>query len=238
MSPPPDQRRETIEPIGATAAPPAAAPVEPAPIDTTAPADAAPVDAAEPADAEPVSLQTIAAAYGDFTRRSLEETRSFVERLSGAGSLDKAMQLQTEFARQAYKTFVEEAQKIRGLHSELAKTELGAAERPREQVDPGRALDFRGAKATPPRCRRGDSRGSGVPELFLRGRNGGLKHAKQSEVSRKAGCIFGHTLRNFLASANSAGVGFMEQNESKSPCIPKFLRNDSYGMEILDFEVS
>ena len=124
MSPQPDQPEETIEPIGATVAPPDAAPVEPAPIDAAAAADAAPVDAAEPADAEPVSFQTIAAAYGDYTRKSLEETRSFVERLSGAGSLDKAMQLQSEFARQAYKTFVEEAQKIRGLHSELAKQSL------------------------------------------------------------------------------------------------------------------
>jgi phasin family protein len=122
--PQPDLSAETIEPIETTAAPPDAAPVEPAPVDAAAAADAAPVGAEEPADAEPVSFQTIAAAYGDFTRKSLEETRSFVERLSGAGSLDKAMQLQTEFARQAYKTFVEEAQKIRGLHSELAKQSL------------------------------------------------------------------------------------------------------------------
>jgi phasin family protein len=121
MSPQPDQPEETIEPI---VAPPEPAPVDPAPIEAAAAADAAPVGAAEPADVEPVSFQTIAAAYGDFTRKSLEETRSFVERLSGAGSLDKAMQLQTEFARQTYKTFVEEAQKIRGLHSELAKQSL------------------------------------------------------------------------------------------------------------------
>ena len=124
MSPLPDQPEETIEPIGATVTPPDAAPVEPAPVEAAAAADAAPVGAEEPADAEPVSFQTIAAAYGDFTRKSLEETRSFIEKLSGAGSLDKAMQLQTEFARQAYKTFVDEAQKIRGLHSELAKQTL------------------------------------------------------------------------------------------------------------------
>ena len=119
-SPQPGLAEQTIAPIGATVAPPDAAPVGPAPVEATAAADAAP----EPADTEPVSFQTIAAAYGDFTRKSLEETRSFVERLSGAGSLEKAMQLQTEFARQAYKTFVEEAQKIRGLHSDLAKQSL------------------------------------------------------------------------------------------------------------------
>jgi phasin family protein len=119
MSPQPDQPEETIEQPCATAAP-----VDPAPVDAAAAADTAQAGAEEPAEAEPVSFQTIAAAYGDFTRKSLEETRSFVEKLSGAGSLDKAMQLQTEFARQAYKTFVEEAQKIRGLHSELAKQSL------------------------------------------------------------------------------------------------------------------
>ena len=77
-----------------------------------------------PADPAPISLQTIANAYGDYTRRSFEETRSFVERLKGVRSLDKAMEVQTEFATHAYEIFVAESQKIYGLHKELARQTL------------------------------------------------------------------------------------------------------------------
>jgi hypothetical protein len=97
--------------------PDAREPVEP----MVASPDTSPAGAAAPADSVPVSMQTIANAYGDFTMKSLEETRSFVEKLTGVRSLDKAMEVQTEFARQACQTFVAESEKIRGLHRELAK---------------------------------------------------------------------------------------------------------------------
>jgi phasin family protein len=103
-----------------TAAP---SPVEPAPAEPT-PAEAAPVQsepvksAAEPA---PVSLQTIANAYRDYTRKSLEEFGSFVEQLSTVRSLDKAMTVQSEFVKRAYENSVAESQRICELHSKLAK---------------------------------------------------------------------------------------------------------------------
>jgi hypothetical protein len=68
-----------------------------------------------------IDFQTIATAYADYTKKSFEQTKSFVEKLSGARSLDKAIEIQTEFARQAYETFVAESQKIRELYSGLAK---------------------------------------------------------------------------------------------------------------------
>ena len=93
-------------------------------VDTHAPQDTGPAGArAVPAPA-PISLQTIASAYGDYTRRSLEETRSFVEKLRGAKSLDKAVQVQTEFAYHAFEMFVAESRKIYGLHKELARQTL------------------------------------------------------------------------------------------------------------------
>jgi hypothetical protein len=149
QSPQADQLEPAEAPIGATAAPSDTAPVEAAaasdtapieanapegtapvdadapedtaPVDAIAPAAAAPVDASATTAAAPVSLQTIANAYGDYTRRSLEETRSYVERLKSAKSLDKAMEVQTEFARHAFEIFVAESQKIYGLHKELAR---------------------------------------------------------------------------------------------------------------------
>ena len=81
---------------------------------------------AEPSPAEPapVSLQTIANAYRDYTRKSLEEFGSFVEQLSGVRSLDKAMTVQSEFVKRAYETSVAESQKICELHNRLAKQTL------------------------------------------------------------------------------------------------------------------
>ena len=99
----------------------AAAPVDAPSIGAVAPADAPSIGVAGPADNFPVSIQTIANAYTDYTRKSFEETTSFVEKLTGVRTLDKAIEIQAEFAKQAYETFVAESQKICGLYSELAK---------------------------------------------------------------------------------------------------------------------
>jgi hypothetical protein len=66
-------------------------------------------------------LQAIATAYGDYTKKSFEEGKSFVEKLAGVKSLDKAIEVQTEYAKSAYETFVAESQKIAGLYADLAK---------------------------------------------------------------------------------------------------------------------
>src|SRR6267143_1568948 len=71
-----------------------------------------------------VDFQTLATAYGNYTKKSFEDTKAFVEKLSGVRSLEKAVEIQTEFARQAYETFVTESQKIRELYSGLAKQSL------------------------------------------------------------------------------------------------------------------
>jgi hypothetical protein len=104
------------EPVPVEAAPAEAASIQPAPVES------ARVDSvAEPA---PVSLQTIANAYRDYTRKSIEEFGSFVEQLSGVRSLDKAMTVQSEFVKRAYETSVAESQKICELHNRLAKQTL------------------------------------------------------------------------------------------------------------------
>jgi len=97
-----------------------AAPVAPA---ATAPVD--PVVPTQPAPApDPVSYQAITNAYGDFTRKSIEQTSSFFEQLAGARSFNRAFQLQTEYAQKAYETFVRESEKIRELHCELNRQRL------------------------------------------------------------------------------------------------------------------
>jgi hypothetical protein len=69
----------------------------------------------------PSGFQAIATAYSDYTKKSFEDTKSFVEKLSGVRSLDKAIEVQTEFAKTAYETFVTESQKIGTLCGDLAK---------------------------------------------------------------------------------------------------------------------
>ena len=66
-------------------------------------------------------FSAIAAAYGDYAKKSYEDTKSFVEKLSGVKSLDKAFEAQGEFAKSAYETFVADSQKIAGLYGDLAK---------------------------------------------------------------------------------------------------------------------
>jgi hypothetical protein len=94
-------------------------------IDTAAAStEPSPIGVAAPADTLPIGLHTIATAYSDYTKKSFEETRSFVEKLSGVRSLDKAVEVQTEFAKQAYETFVAESQKMRELYGKLARQTL------------------------------------------------------------------------------------------------------------------
>ena len=107
----------------AEAAPIAAAEVKQQ-VASAAPATA-PYAAPSPIADAPVSLQTIAEAYGEFTRKSLEQTKCFLDKLTAVRSLDQAVEIQTEFARNACETFVAEAQKITDLHRELARQRFG-----------------------------------------------------------------------------------------------------------------
>jgi hypothetical protein len=115
----PDQR-DANEEIAATFALTEASTVGPAasadvpssgaliPVDTLgtfASAEAASTGAVAVGDNFPISIQTVANVYLDYTRRSLQETASFVEKLMGVRSVDQAIEAQAEFARRAYENF-------------------------------------------------------------------------------------------------------------------------------------
>jgi hypothetical protein len=82
------------------------------------------VVAASAGENQPVNMQTIANAYRDYTRKLLQANGSFVEQLMSVRSLDRAVEVQTDYATQAYANFVAESQKICGLYSELARQAL------------------------------------------------------------------------------------------------------------------
>ena len=79
------------------------------------------INAAAPSmNSFPGGFHAIATAYSDYTKKSFEDTRSFVEKLSGVKSVDKAIEIQTEFAKSAFETFMAELQKIGALYRDLA----------------------------------------------------------------------------------------------------------------------
>lgn len=66
-------------------------------------------------------VQQIAAEATDFSKKSLESSSAFMEKLLGAKSLDTAIQIQSEFAKSSYETFVAQATKFGELYTSLAK---------------------------------------------------------------------------------------------------------------------
>ena len=66
-------------------------------------------------------VQAIMTAYGDYSKKAIEDGNSLVEKLSGVKSVEKVLELQSEFAKSSYETFVAEGKKIGELYVELAK---------------------------------------------------------------------------------------------------------------------
>ena len=58
------------------------------------------------------SVQAIAAEATDYSKKSLETSSALIEKLLGAKSLDTAIQIQSEYAKSSYETFVAQATKF------------------------------------------------------------------------------------------------------------------------------
>jgi hypothetical protein len=67
------------------------------------------------------SAQAIAVEVADYSKKSFEESTAALEKLFGVKSVEKAIELQTEYAKSAYEGFVAEATKIGELYADLAK---------------------------------------------------------------------------------------------------------------------
>ncbi len=65
--------------------------------------------------------QAIATEASDYTKKSFEAGATAFEKLFAAKSFDKAVEIQTDYAKQSYEAFVAEATKIGDLYAELAK---------------------------------------------------------------------------------------------------------------------
>jgi phasin family protein len=77
--------------------------------------------ATESAHTFAASLQTIATAHADFTKNLMQHGSEFFSQLSSVKEPAKLMELQSEYAKNAYETFVAESKKISELYAELFK---------------------------------------------------------------------------------------------------------------------
>jgi hypothetical protein len=65
--------------------------------------------------------QAIVVEVADYSKKAFEDGTAALEKLFGVKSFDKAIEVQTEFAKSAYEGFVAEASKIGELYADLAK---------------------------------------------------------------------------------------------------------------------
>ena len=57
----------------------------------------------------------------DYSKKAFEEGTAALEKLFGVKSFEKAIELQTEFAKTSYEGFVAKASKIGEMYADLAK---------------------------------------------------------------------------------------------------------------------
>lgn len=68
------------------------------------------------------NAQAIAVEFADYSKKSFEEGSAAFEKLLGAKSLDKAIEVQTSYFKTSYEAFVAQATKFGELYGDFAKT--------------------------------------------------------------------------------------------------------------------
>lgn len=65
--------------------------------------------------------QAIAAEVADYSKKAFEDGTAALEKLFGVKSFDKAIEVQTEYAKTAYEGFVTKATKLGELYTDTAR---------------------------------------------------------------------------------------------------------------------
>ena len=73
------------------------------------------------ADAVGKGFQAIAAETADYAKKSFEASGTAFERLLGAQSLDKAVEVQSDFVRKSYEGYVGQVTKLGEIFTGMAK---------------------------------------------------------------------------------------------------------------------
>jgi len=72
-------------------------------------------------DAWAKNTQAIATEVADYSKKSFEKSAAAFEKLIGAKSLEKAMEVQTEYLRSSYEELVVVTAKIGELYADLVR---------------------------------------------------------------------------------------------------------------------
>ncbi len=67
------------------------------------------------------NAQAIATEVADYSKKSFEGSAAAWEKLLGAKSLEKAMEVQSEYLKSSYEDFVAQSTKLSELYADLAK---------------------------------------------------------------------------------------------------------------------
>jgi hypothetical protein len=65
--------------------------------------------------------QAIATEVADYSKKSFEHSTAALESLLGAKSLEKAIEIQSDYVKTAYEGFVAQSSKLGELYTDLAK---------------------------------------------------------------------------------------------------------------------
>ena len=66
-------------------------------------------------------MQTLATEMADYSKKSFEDGAATFEKLLAAKSVDKAVEIQSDFVKTSYEGFVAQATKVGELYADLAK---------------------------------------------------------------------------------------------------------------------
>jgi hypothetical protein len=67
------------------------------------------------------SVQAIAVELADYSKKAFEDGAAAAEKLLGAKSLEKAVEVQSDYFKAAYEGFVSQSTKLGGLYTDLAQ---------------------------------------------------------------------------------------------------------------------
>jgi len=66
-------------------------------------------------------VQAIAVEFADYSKKSFEEGSAALEKLFSAKTIDKAVEVHSDYMKSTYESFVAEATKLSELYADLAK---------------------------------------------------------------------------------------------------------------------
>ena len=67
------------------------------------------------------SIQTIASAHADYAKKAMQDGSEFISKLTSLKEPTKVVELQSEYVKNAYETFLAESKRISELYADLFK---------------------------------------------------------------------------------------------------------------------